>query len=169
MKNSKKCISLLLIFIMLSAAFFTACVTQDEQPGQHVDSETNNEIIDEETQAKTKESNKISNGKYSITVPDSWEGKYTLIMDDESIQLYQKAAYESFGGGYLCSFVVFEDSSYTEIPCYNVILRDELDGQTYIVMYPSDVQADLDDEESATEYFKMTDELPQIVKSFVLG
>lgn len=168
MINSKKCIPFLLIFIMLSAAIFTACGTQDEQPGQHVDSETNNEITEEEMQAKTKESNKISNGKFSITVPDSWEGKYTLIMDDESIQLYQKAAYESFGGGHLCSFVVFEDSSYTEIPCYDVILRDGLDEQTYIVMYPSDVQADLDNEESTSEYCKMTDELPEIVKSFVL-
>ena len=70
MINSKKCIPFLLIFIMLSAAIFTACGTQDEQPGQHVDSETNNEITEEETQAKTKESNKISNGKFSITVPE---------------------------------------------------------------------------------------------------
>lgn len=47
-------------------------------------------------------------------------------------------------------------------------LRDGLDEQTYIVMYPSDVQADLDNEESTSEYCKMTDELPEIVKSFVL-
>ena len=43
-----------------------------------------------------------------------------------------------------------------------------LDEQTYIVMYPSDVQADLEDEKSTSEYFEMFDQLTQVAESFVL-
>ena len=40
--------------------------------------------------------------------------------------------------------------------------------KTYIVMYPTDVQADIEDEESTAEYFEMFDQLPQVVGSFEL-
>ena len=115
--------------------------------------------------ADTINPNIISNGQFSVTVPDSWEGKYGVIIDDETIQLYQKAAYESFGGGHLCSFAVFNDEGYKELPDYEVLISGD---QTYIVMYPTDVQADIEDEESTAEYFEMFDQLPQVVGSFEL-
>lgn len=115
--------------------------------------------------ADTVNPNIISNGQFSVTVPDSWEGKYGVIIDDETIQLYQKAAYESFGGGHLCSFAVFNDEGYKELPDYEVLISGD---QTYIVMYPTDVQADIEDEESTAEYFEMFDQLPQVVGSFEL-
>ena len=43
-----------------------------------------------------------------------------------------------------------------------------LEKQTYIVIYPTDVQADLEDENSTSEYFEMYDQLSQVVESFVL-
>ena len=116
--------------------------------------------------ADTVNPNIISNGQFSVTVPDSWEGKYGVIIDDETIQLYQKAAYESFGGGHLCSFAVFNDEGYKELPDYEVLISGD---QTYIVMYPTDVQADIEDEESTAEYFEMFDQLPQVVGSFEVG
>ena len=115
--------------------------------------------------ADTINPNIISNGQFSVTVPDSWEGKYGAIIDDETIQLYQKAAYESFGGGHLCSFAVFNDEGYKELPDYEVLISGD---KTYIVMYPTDVQADIEDEESTAEYFEMFDQLPQVVGSFEL-
>ena len=150
MKNLKKFTTVLLC-IVLAAAFFSACGLKDD-----TDTKENTEGIDV---------NKISNGSFGMTVPDTWEGKYVTIIDDESIQLYQKAAYESFGGGWLCSFKVFYDDGYKELPDYEVLISGD---KTYIVMYPTDVQADIEDEESTAEYFEMFDQLPQVVKSFVL-
>ena len=161
MKNLKKFTTVLLC-IVLAAAIFSACGNAD------TDTKENIEGIDV---------NKISNGYFSVIVPDSWEGKYVTIIDDENIQLYQKAAYESFGGGWLCSFEMFNDESYKELPNYEVLLtgaetdagtNQVLEEQIYIVTYPTDVQADLEDENSTSEYFEMYDQLPQIVESFVL-
>ena len=161
MKNLKKFTTVLLC-IVLAAAIFSACGNAD------TDTKENIEGIDV---------NKISNGYFSVTVPDSWEGKYVTIIDDENIQLYQKAAYESFGGGWLCSFEMFNDEGYKELPSYEVLItgaetdagtNQVLEEQIYIVTYPTDVQADLEDENSTSEYFEMYDQLPQIVESFVL-
>ncbi len=162
MKKIEKHIKAILCIVM-AAAFFSACGLKDG-----TDTKANTEGIDV---------NKISNGSFSVTVPDSWEGKYVTILDDESIQLYQKAAYESFGGGWLCSFEEFNDNGYKELPNYEVLMsggktdaetNQVLDEQTYIVMYPSDVQADLEDEKSTSEYFEMFDQLTQVAESFVL-
>lgn len=161
MKNLKKFTTVLLC-IVLAAAIFSACGNAD------TDTKENIEGIDV---------NKISNGYFSVIVPDSWEGKYVTIIDDENIQLYQKAAYESFGGGWLCSFEMFNDEGYKELPSYEVLItgaetdagtNQVLEEQIYIVTYPTDVQADLEDENSTSEYFEMYDQLPQIVESFVL-
>lgn len=161
MKNLKKFTTVLLC-IVLAAAIFSACGNAD------TDTKENIEGIDV---------NKISNGYFSVTVPDSWEGKYVTIIDDENIQLYQKAAYESFGGGWLCSFEMFNDEGYKELPSYEVLItgaetdagtNQVLEEQIYIVTYPTDVQADLEDENSTSEYFEMYDQLPQIVESFIL-
>ena len=43
-----------------------------------------------------------------------------------------------------------------------------LEEQTYVVIYPTDVQADLEDENSISEYFEMYDQVTQVVESFVL-
>ena len=161
MKNLKKFTTVLLC-IVLAAAIFSACGNAD------TDTKENIEGIDV---------NKISNGYFSVIVPDSWEGKYVTIIDDENIQLYQKAAYESFGGGWLCSFEMFNDEGYKELPSYEVLItgaetdagtNQVLEEQIYIVTYPTDVQADLEDENSTSEYFEMYDQLPQIVESFIL-
>lgn len=161
MKNLKKFTTVLLC-IVLAAAIFSACGNAD------TDTKENIEGIDV---------NKISNGYFSVIVPDSWEGKYVTIIDDENIQLYQKAAYESFGGGWLCSFEMFNDEGYKELPSYEVLItgaetdagtNQVMEEQIYIVTYPTDVQADLEDENSTSEYFEMYDQLPQIVESFVL-
>ena len=161
MKNLKKFTTVLLC-IVLAAAIFSACGNAD------TDTKENIEGIDV---------NKISNGYFSVIVPDSWEGKYVTIIDDENIQLHQKAAYESFGGGWLCSFEMFNDEGYKELPSYEVLItgaetdagtNQVLEEQIYIVTYPTDVQADLEDENSTSEYFEMYDQLPQIVESFVL-
>ena len=151
MKRLKK-VTTLLLCIILVASLFAAC--------GHKKDDTNN--IDTEGI----DVNKISNGCFTVTVPDSWEGKYGVIIDDETIQLYQKAAYESFGGGHLCSFAVFNDEGYKELPDYEVLISGD---KTYIVMYPTDVQADIEDEESTAEYFEMFDQLPQVVGSFEVG
>ena len=161
MKNLKKFTTVLLC-IVLAAAIFSACGNAD------TDTKENIEGIDV---------NKISNGYFSVIVPDSWEGKYVTIIDDENIQLYQKAAYESFGGGWLCSFEMFNDEGYKELPSYEVLItgaetdagtNQVLEEQIYIVTYPTDVQADLEDENSTSEYFEMYDQLPQVVGSFEL-
>ena len=76
-----------------------------------------------------------------------------------------KISNESFGGGHLCSFAVFNDEGYKELPDYEVLISGD---KTYIVMYPTDVQADIEDEESTAEYFEMFDQLPQVVGSFEL-
>lgn len=107
----------------------------------------------------------VSNEIFSITVPDDWVEKIYVEIYDDSIEILQKAAYESFGGGWLCSVQMYKDDFYKELPCYEILTTDEALGITYLVQYPSDVQADVENAESMKEYFEMFEQIPDIVKN----
>lgn len=108
----------------------------------------------------------INNDVFKITVPEDWPEKIHLSFTDKSINIYHKASQEAGYGGWLVSISTYEDDVYKEMPSYEVILEDN--DKFYVAEYPSDVQADVENEESMKEYFEMFGQLPEIIKTFKL-
>ena len=110
--------------------------------------------------------NVLKNEEFSVTVPEDWAERIHTEITEERIRIYQKAAYESFGGGHLCTISKVPD--HTVYPSYELLGVDEASGMFYIAEYPSDVQADVLNSESMAEYFEMFGQLPEIVITFAL-
>ena len=134
----KKGIILILMIVFLTAVL-AGCGTADDAPA-----------------------NVLKNEEFSVTVPEEWVDLLYVEITETEIRLYQKAAYESFSGGFLCSISKVED--YTVYPSYELL--GEAEGMYYIAQYPSDVQANVLNEESMSEYFSMFEQLPEVVKTF---
>ena len=105
----------------------------------------------------------LSNKTFSIKVPDEWVEKIHVVITEDEIKVYQKAAYEAFGGGWLGTIRMYNDESeYDMLPSYEVVAyRIE---KYFVAEYPSDVQADVENEDSMKEYFEMFAQLPDIFK-----
>lgn len=85
----------------------------------------------------------------TLTHEDSWD----YVVDSKtSITIYNTAAKEANCGGRLVSITAYDpgDKSYEVLPEHCVI--GEADGKLYIAEYPSDVQFDPVDEETAADY-----------------
>ena len=104
----------------------------------------------------------ISNDVFKITVPEDWPEKIHISFTDKSINMYHKASQEAGCGGWLVSISEYEDEVYKEMPSYEVVLMDN--EKFYVAEYPSDVQADVENEEIMKEYFEMFEQLPGIIK-----
>lgn len=149
MKNKR--IFTVIMALLLVMSIFTACSDEPEPTNPAV----------------------LSNQYFSVTVPDDWVEKIYVEIDEKTISVSQKAAYESFEGGWLFSVSLFEDTMYEELPSYEVISHlwkenDETQNRVdwYLVAtYPTDVQADVENEESMREYFDMFEQAPTIIKN----
>ncbi len=106
---------------------------------------------------------RVGNDMVSVAIPIVWKGKYYAVIDENIVTLYQKQALYK-GVGRLCGFEVYTDDSYKELPWgYDIVAQDG--DRTLIVHYPSDVQADTEDETSMKEYNEMYKMISQIVKT----
>lgn len=95
----------------------------------------------------------------TLTHGDSWD----YVVDSEtSITIFNVAAKEANCGGRLMSIVAYEpeDKSYEILPGYSSI--GETDGMMYIAEYPSDVQFDPADKQTAEDYQAVFKEVNQI-------
>ena len=108
--------------------------------------------------------NVLKNEEFSVTVPEDWVERIHTEITEDRIRIYQKAAYESFSGGHLCTISKVPD--HTVYPSYELLGVDTESGMFYIAEYPSDVQADVLNAESMAEYFAMFEQLPEVVKTF---
>ena len=149
----KKRLFILVIAVTVAISMFTGCFN-NELSSTDVNTEKNPGVI--------------TNGIFSITVPEDWPEKIYLEISEDTIKIYQMEAYVYFGGGWLCSIEMYEDDAYLELPQYEVLKSEDTSGITYVAQYPSDVQANVENEESMTEYFEMFSLLPEIVQTFKL-
>ena len=137
---------LLLIVVTLAISIFSGCA--------------GNNVPDEPKQG---DSAVLSNKTFTIKVPEEWPDKIYAEITEDEIKIYQKAAYEAFGGGWLGTIRMYDDDSvYPMLPAYEVIAyRNE---KHFVAEYPSDVQADVENQESMDEYFEMFALLPDVFK-----
>ena len=113
-------------------------------------------------------------GEYSIKIPDSWSGKYTVNSSDNRISFVQSATYKKYGGGTL--FAIEKISADRAEKILNVLGGSRLlyknDEYAYIFEIPTDVQypiwIDRDEEDIAiaAEYEEMFEDIDFIANSF---
>ena len=113
-------------------------------------------------------------GEYTIKIPKSWSGKYSVEMANDMVSFVQKAAYDKYGIGTLFRIEKTNAENADEIlnmPGGSQLLYKD-DVYAYIFEVPTDVQypiwegRDENDIEIAAEYEKMFKYVAQIAGSF---
>lgn len=120
-------------------------------------------------------------GEYSIKIPDSWGGKYTVETseNDDMLSFVQRATYDKYGEGSGTLFRIEKVSTDDAEEILNMLGGSKLlygnDEYAYIFEIPTDVQypiwADSDEEdvEIAAEYERMFKDVEFIADSFSLA
>ena len=113
-------------------------------------------------------------GEYTIKIPESWSGKYSVEMASDMVSFVQKAAYDKYGIGTL--FRIEKTNAENADEILNMLGGSRLlykdDVYAYIFEIPTDVQypiwegRDENDIEIAAEYEKMFKDVAQIAGSF---
>ncbi len=113
-------------------------------------------------------------GEYTIKIPKSWSGKYSVEMANDMVSFVQKAAYDKYGIGTL--FRIEKTNAENADEILNMLGGSRLlykdDVYAYIFEVPTDVQypvwegRDENDIEIAAEYEKMFKDVAQIAGSF---
>ena len=115
-------------------------------------------------------------GEYSIKIPDSWSGKYTVNSSDNGISFVHKATYEKYGEGSGTLFRIEKVNADNAAEILNMLGGSRLlyknDDYAYIFEIPTDVQypiwvdRDEEDIEIAAEYERMFADIDFIANSF---
>ena len=102
-------------------------------------------------------------GDFSIVIPDSWDGKYTIEENDynDGFTVYQTASKEEDGSGIL--FCMYK-SDKPEFLNDGAILAYTPDG-VYNIVFPSDVNCAYDVQEIKNEYYDMCKDIEAITYS----
>ncbi len=113
-------------------------------------------------------------GEYTIKIPESWSGKYSVETASDMVSFVQKAAYDKYGIGTL--FRIEKTNAENADEILNMLGGSRLlykdDVYAYIFEVPTDVQypvwegRDENDIEIVAEYEKMFKDVAQIAGSF---
>lgn len=108
---------------------------------------------------------------YTISAPNSWNDDcFYEVADGEShnytLSFYDKASHDAINGGWLFSIeLLFEFEDYSNYPDYDVLGSLEvyrIGSYNIVDTYPTDVQYS---EETVEKYNKISDEIPEILKT----
>ena len=111
----------------------------------------------------------IETDYYSLTLPAEFLDKciWEIFGNEDgtySLSLYELTAHEEFGGGKLCSLMLFPtgDESYKDLPDYQMLgSLDTADGSFYLIaLFPTDVQFS---ESTAERYNEMFNQLQDVL------
>ena len=133
------------------------------EAGEEIGEEKENkeESRGEENPGQSGDENAFASGRtfsweeFTISIPDSWEGKYQIEQGEEGFYLIQTASHEKMEGmGFLCGFyradrMVLDEAGVTTL-AYT-------DTQTYYMVEPTDVSFYYEDEEISKEYCEMSE------------
>lgn len=107
-------------------------------------------------------------GDFSLKLPASWKGNYTVKKSgrDEKnsfVSFYAKECHEETGEGFLFSISKYTDKSYKELPAYEVVgIWNEV---SYVAEFPTDVQFAGASEKAVKQYQKLDKYVQKVVKS----
>lgn len=100
----------------------------------------------------------------SVTLPDTWQGKYIMEETEDGFFLYQKASYEMLEGtGYLCGFVRLKEWMNYGTGETLVAYTDE--GDLYYLMQPTDFPCATEEGTCAEGYQSMAEQVTEIADS----
>ena len=177
MKRQKLVGALLTISIILAAGCGrkeeSIDLTKAEQNQQQTDSEQGTEAetiekIDRTENPQPADRDDISFHTYSweeitVSIPDSWNGKYQVEENENGFSLIQAASFEKEEGfGFLCSFYRSE-GMITDIPGATPLAYT--DTHIYYMGEPTDVTFYYEDEAISKEYHEMSDQVGIVAAS----
>lgn len=114
----------------------------------------------------------IESDLVSLTLPDSWRGRYLYSYYERSAEdgsrslialvFREQTGYLSFGGGHLFSLILLPEGAPIDYPEYAKLgtLTHGEEGYTVLAVYPSDVQFT---EENQAAYAAMAEDIPVIL------
>lgn len=116
---------------------------------------------------------------FTLDIPESWEGKYQVCEEEDTIRFLQTATYEKYGTGTGCLFYITciegtktqEEVDAMVDGAFSRPIIMQSDKVTYVYGMPTDVQypiwtdADAEDAEIAEEYEKMATDITYIIES----
>ena len=172
MKKNLKLLALLLALVL--AVAMTACGSKEESSEEPLSDATQTEE-QAETEVATDDYDIAANIRLAgggdekavdtdhftltLTHGDTWDYE---IDSKTSITFYNIAGREAGCGGRLLTLIAYEpgDTTYEEMPHYCVV--GEKDGKVYVAEFPSDVQADVENEQNMNDYMEVYSEVNKI-------
>lgn len=102
----------------------------------------------------------VSNDLFSVAVPEEIAQISDVTADSESISFYEKISHGKYGG-FVGSIELYESvREYGDIPNYRragIIRKDDGSKLDVVLVYPSDVQFDMEDQDSIDHYGQIQD------------
>lgn len=157
-----------LINVVLGLGFFlcagtmASCGDSKMQP-----TETAEEQQTEESEEQiVQNSNGISYQWQEITfaLPQEWAENCVILEVEQGVEVYQKKSYEKAEGmGYL--FGVIRSEDWLNYGTGEQMIAYTEDGTMYYLMRPTDMPADVENEETLSEYMTMAEQISQIARS----
>ena len=124
------------------------------------------ELLDmpvEEQVVRPDEDGMINVGFYSVRVPEDIASKCIIIAEENRLSFYEPVSRESFGGGFVGGIRLYKSAQeYVILPDFERIGEIRLEDGTLwnvIMRYPTDVQFDLESEESTENYRRISEAL----------
>ena len=166
MNGKTKTIIAMLVSLTLMVTM-AACGSRNEAAEETVDPEA--EVVTEEEYDIASNLNETVSGNsktietdcftLTLSMPDTWNYEQD---NSTSITFYNIAGREAGCGGRLMTLVAVDpdDDSYKGLPHYSIV--GENGGKTYVAVYPSDVQADIENEEHMKQYEAVYAEVSKI-------
>lgn len=97
----------------------------------------------------------------TVTLPETWQGKYVIDEGDDGFCIYQKASYDiQKGAGYLCGFS--REKEWLNYGVGETALAYTDDGTLYYLMKPTDFACATEEGECAAEYQAMEEQVDEI-------
>lgn len=107
-------------------------------------------------------------GDFSLKLPASWKGKYTVKKTGKNkknsyVAFFAKKCYNEHKLGWLFSIVKYDDESYKELPAYEVV--GKWNGVSYVAVFPTDVQSEGVTEKASKQYYALNKSVEKVVRS----
>ena len=99
-----------------------------------------------------------------IVLPESWTGKYDMILKDDRVSFYHSASRAGWllkggeEGGLLFSLCASEEPDFDTLPSFQEMGQGS-DGLSYYMVFPTDLQAYPEEEEIMEEYSALWEDI----------
>lgn len=177
--------SILAVFFLAGLMLTAGCKSDDVMPDkvEIIDNSQNTEateiFLSPEASNESEDESRISDRityagephlwqEVSITIPDTWKEKYTIVDEANGFTIFQKASHDKIDTlGFLCG--VYRSDQFTDSRAGETLAAYTDEGALYYVVLPTDVSCDVEDEAIFKEYVEMLEMVPWIAGSLQIA